>query len=336
MSNEQSMGLSAKSEKLSEQDEKKVDQTVVFPSSASSSSSVELGRTGEQSMGVGVTSEKLPEQDAKTSVPGSGGFAPPPPDAWHMDEPIFTQEDTAVVYPAILPVVASQQDTATSSAATIDLSFEDAFPGDHAGWLHRAFETSHESRAHSSRDARCSRSRRPSSRSRSPRDRDRTRRDAHVPLYLGTLRFLSGMTFGEACREVLCGPRQDGLALFNLQSGTVSFQDVELACRRRALREIRRGMCYYFGIAEHPARRWREHQADNHIWQETIVLTQAESSFDTSALERALIREYGLSVRCLNSGPGGEHASSGSPHFCYMLVAEQGPLRRPPRRPRSP
>ena len=242
------------------------------------------------------------------------------------------QEAPAVVHRSILPVAPTQEDAATSSATTIDLTFEAAFQIDHDDWLRRAFEQSHAATAQSSRDARPPR--RPSSRSRSPRDRDRNfRAGQRVPLvYKGPLYFLSGMSFGEACREALCGPRQDGLALFDLQSGTLSFEEVELACKRRALREIRRGVFFYFGITEHTARRWSEHQADNHSWGEMIVLMQAQSSVDTAALERSLIREHRESVLCMNVGPGGEHASSGSPHFCYMLVAA-GPLRRPPRRP---
>ena len=270
-----------------------------------------------------VTIESSSQQPA---APRNNGVALQPlPDPWYMDEPIFgTQEETAaVVHRALLPIVASQQSAATSSVS--DVVGHDAFPGgDHDDWLQRA----HEATAQSSLDARPIRSTRPSSRSRSPRDRA-----VQVPLYAGPLYFLSGIGVGEACREALCGPRRDGLALFNLQSGTMTFPEVELACRRRALREIRRGVCFYFGITEHPARRWTEHQADNHIWQSMIVLMQAESSFDTSALERILIREYSQSVLCLNFGPGGERASAGTPHYCYMLVAEEGPLRRPPRRP---
>ena len=263
---------------------------------------------------------------------------PLPPNPWYMDEAIFST-DTTVCHQPILPVVTSQQEDAatpssTTTSALIDLSFDNAWVRDHDDWLHRALDTSPEATASSSRDARHAR-RIPHDRdrSRSPHDRDRRRRAVQVPLYTGPLYFLSGMSVGEACREALCGPRRDGLALFNLQSGTMSFQEVELACRRRALREIRRGICFYFGITEHPARRWSEHQADNHIWQGMIVLMQAESSFDTSALERILIRQYSQSVLCLNFGPGGERASSGTPHYCYMLVAEEGPLRRPPRRP---
>ena len=254
---------------------------------------------------------------------------PLPPNPWYMDEAIFST-DTTVYHQPILPVATLQQEDAatpssTTTSALIDLSFDNAWVRDHDDWLQRA----HEATAQSSLDARPIRStRRPSSRSRSPRDRA-----VQVPLYAGPLYFLSGIGVGEACREALCGLRRDGLALFNLQSGTMTFPEVELACRRRALREIRRGVCFYFGITEHPARRWTEHQADNHIWQSMIVLMQAESSFDTSALERILIRQYSQSVLCLNFGPGGERASSGTPHYCYMLVAEEGPLRRPPRRP---
>ena len=91
---------------------------------------------------------------------------------------------------------------------------------------------------------------------------------------------------------------------------------------------IRNDLTFYFGISENPQRRWAEHSESCGNWQEMIVLVEADSSVRTAGLERTFIKEFGERLACLNIGPGGERASSSSPHYFYMLVGINGLLRR--------
>ena len=92
---------------------------------------------------------------------------------------------------------------------------------------------------------------------------------------------------------------------------------------------------FYVGITENPVARWRsDHQRR---FEHMVVCYEASSSFDTSALERRLIRHclnpdggflsFG-NRRCLNAGLGGEHASCGSPHYLYIAYRADALTRR--------
>ena len=109
-----------------------------------------------------------------------------------------------------------------------------------------------------------------------------------------------------------------------------SYEEVVLAVRRRVLAEVRRGVSFYIGITESPDRRWGEHCAAGGMrhWQMMLVLVQATTSSTTAAMEQLLLSEFGSRYQCHNVGPGGECASAGSPHFLYILLAQDGLLRR--------
>ncbi len=85
---------------------------------------------------------------------------------------------------------------------------------------------------------------------------------------------------------------------------------------------------FYIGITENPSRRFGEHLGSNPSWSRMVVLVEAVSSKETADLERRLLRAYGHSLSCTNNSAGGERPSAGSLHYLYMLVAENGLLRR--------
>ena len=89
------------------------------------------------------------------------------------------------------------------------------------------------------------------------------------------------------------------------------------------------GRAFYLGITENPDRRFGEHLEANPGWAYMNVLVQAPSSRHTAALEMCLLVTYGPSLQCLNKSAGGERASSGTPHYLYMLVADNGLIRHP-------
>ena len=94
-------------------------------------------------------------------------------------------------------------------------------------------------------------------------------------------------------------------------------------------------MPFYIGITENPVARWGDHCIGG--WDAMYVLFQARSSSDTADLERRLIAKFSSSLMCHNVGLGGERASRGSPHFCYVVYKYSTPplLRRAPRQARN-
>jgi len=142
---------------------------------------------------------------------------------------------------------------------------------------------------------------------------------------------LQANTVGEAFRQILTGrPRHERAALVNMQAEGTSFDVALRFCRRRLAAIVRLNVGFYIGITEDPRRRFAEH-CERMEWERMTILVQAASSSTTGSLERALLEDFGQSYMCLNIGRGGERASGGSPHFLYVLLAREGPLRRPPR-----
>ena len=87
---------------------------------------------------------------------------------------------------------------------------------------------------------------------------------------------------------------------------------------------------FYIGITEDPNSRWETHSADQTVGPEPnmVVLIEAESSRLTAALEIQLLAHYLSYMRCANRSPGGERASTASPHYLYVLEASSPLLRR--------
>ena len=91
------------------------------------------------------------------------------------------------------------------------------------------------------------------------------------------------------------------------------------------------GYPFYIGITENPVRRWEEHCV---AWDAMSILFVGETSRDSGHCEETLLRRFGHMFLCHNLGPGGERASSGRPHFCYVVYRYSGAglIRRPFRR----
>ena len=82
----------------------------------------------------------------------------------------------------------------------------------------------------------------------------------------------------------------------------------------------------YIGITEAPARRWVMHTETLRRARGITIVHEARTSDETAAIERAAIRAatQRWGPRCLNVGTGGEGASRGSPHYCYVLWCDGG------------
>lgn len=144
----------------------------------------------------------------------------------------------------------------------------------------------------------------------------------------------AGMAFGQGFRNVLT-------AHAGAEHGPISFA----SCIRHA--EFTGDICaycrrfldcvehfFYIGITENPEVRFADHQFVSN-WEQMHVLLEAETSAITGMYENdLLVNHYLRTPRCLNVGRGNEHASSGSPHFLYVVVSEATPLIR--RRGRMP
>ena len=140
-------------------------------------------------------------------------------------------------------------------------------------------------------------------------------------------------SMGAACWELLMGrprPAPGELvtpALVNMLAG-MTFDKALLIVRRRVWAEVRRGQVFYIGITENPDRRWGWHcEGGGQRWESMLVLLQAATSHTSAAMEMALLHEFGSRTLCHNNSAGGEGRSSGSPHFCYMLLGGHMPLR---------
>ena len=85
---------------------------------------------------------------------------------------------------------------------------------------------------------------------------------------------------------------------------------------------------FYIGITEDPVRRWHEHSVG---WDAMSILFVGETSQDSGHCEKTLLKRFGHLLFCQNTGPGGEHASSGRPHFTYVVhnYSGGGLIRRP-------
>ena len=98
----------------------------------------------------------------------------------------------------------------------------------------------------------------------------------------------------------------------------------------REVRFIAKSRRFYLGITEDPPRRWAMHCSSGAGFAAMRILAVAPNSRTTAELERALIAMFHRSPLCANVGVGGEAASSGSPHFLYLVFREDGLTRRGP------
>ena len=134
------------------------------------------------------------------------------------------------------------------------------------------------------------------------------------------------MHIGAALRDALVGTPHPATAL-RISS---SPRCIEEGWRHASshIRELAaRGVAFYIGITENPARRWEDH-CQGAPWDDMEILIEAPSSHVTAELERRLMNHFRPVIGCANVGPGGERRSAGHPHFLYVLVRQSGLLRR--------
>ena len=147
---------------------------------------------------------------------------------------------------------------------------------------------------------------------------------------------LPSLSFGGAMRVALCGPYQrpgSQAHQFKLQPGSPSARASAHSFAAGKIAVIARsGVSFYIGITENHVRRLEEHLASGRHWSRMVLLVEAVSSRDTAALEVQLIAQFRAYSTCLNIGRGGECASAASPHFLYVMVGQNGLLRRAARR----
>ncbi len=167
-------------------------------------------------------------------------------------------------------------------------------------------------------------------RSRSRSRRRRRSRNCH-DIYEGPLFTLQqamgdASSVGEMCRTALSrGSRAAFAPALSMLDGTVSFEKALTETRSRVRRLIRDGSAFYLGISECPQRRYNQHCETGSQWERMVVLVEARSSRDTAVLERQLLEEFHECLGCTNRSLGGECASSGMPHYLYILL---NPLMR--------
>jgi len=225
----------------------------------------------------------------------------------------------------VLPILESQRDDV---ASIVDLEPSFGYFEDPMGRVNGcvSYGPSEEELAAERRRRRARAHQRHVDRSRS-RDRNRATSSASYSWFPAR-----ASSVGEAFRNALAGrPRHAGTAVVNMQDDErISFDAALRVCRSQMSSILRRNVAFYIGITEDPPRRFADH-CDHMEWERMIILVQASTSSTTGSLERALLAEFGTCFMCINIGPGGERASAGSPHFLYVLVAQDGPLRRPRR-----
>ena len=140
-----------------------------------------------------------------------------------------------------------------------------------------------------------------------------------------------GLSVGGGFRAALARQgqgRRHAVHVFCMHGAMDSDRAYEHA-RARVRAVANAGRAFYLGITENPDRRFGEHLGTNPGWAYMTVLLQAPSSRHTAALEMRLLVTYGPSLQCLNKSSGGERASCGTPHYLYMLVADNGLIRHP-------
>ena len=134
------------------------------------------------------------------------------------------------------------------------------------------------------------------------------------------------LSIGAALRDALVGTPRPATTLCISSDPRGIEQGWHHASSR--IRELAvRGVAFYIGITENPARRWGDH-CQAAPWDDMEILIEAPSSHVTAELERRLIDNFRPVLGCANVGPGGECRSAGHPHFLYVLVRQSGLLRR--------
>ena len=102
-------------------------------------------------------------------------------------------------------------------------------------------------------------------------------------------------------------------------------------------RNVNSGSCRIFqvGITEHPSNRWELYCREGKLTTMNVVYAAPISKWkikrfeppslkklkrvSTGTMERTLIEHVRDLPECQNIKPGGEGASDGSPHFCYIV-----------------
>ena len=145
-----------------------------------------------------------------------------------------------------------------------------------------------------------------------------------LPMHLGGVG--GPLSIGAALRDALVGNAHVSNALC-ISSDPCAIEEGWCHASSRIRELAARGVAFYIGITENPARRWRGH-CQAAPWDNMEVLIEAPGSNVTAELERRLINHFHHMIGCANVGPGGECRSAGRPHFLYVLVRESGLLRR--------
>ena len=145
-----------------------------------------------------------------------------------------------------------------------------------------------------------------------------------LPMHLGGIG--APLSIGAALRDALVGTPRLATTL-RISSDPRGIEEGWGHAFSRIHELAARGMAFYIGITENPARRWGDH-CQAAPWDDIKILIEAPSSHVTAELERRLIDRFRPVIGCANVGPGGECCSAGHPHYLYVLVRQSGLLRR--------
>ena len=127
-------------------------------------------------------------------------------------------------------------------------------------------------------------------------------------------------------RSSVVGVRNSAFGSGVLITDYSEFEAAYNTISRRIRCIIASGAAFYIGITEDPAVRWGSDHCFR--WEFLEILAQAPTSYTTASLEMRLLGDFRHVLTCENNSDGGEGASRGSPHFCYVCVRCNGLLRR--------
>jgi len=94
---------------------------------------------------------------------------------------------------------------------------------------------------------------------------------------------------------------------------------IAVAHATRAIEAIvNRRRSFYIGITSDPENRWEQHR-QKRVWNAMQVLVEAADSTITSKLEQQILIRWRYHELCWNNSWGGESATSGRPHYVYVV-----------------
>ena len=134
----------------------------------------------------------------------------------------------------------------------------------------------------------------------------------------------STMCVGGAFRDMLTS--QHTVEAFLTDSSDRGLEAAYHYAAGRVGKYAQRGVVFYIGITENPAR--REEEQLERGWDGMEVLVEAPSSRESGMLEARLIERFSRAFLCQNLGRGNERPSGGRPHYVYVVVRNSGLLRR--------